>query len=286
MKNLFVFSLSMLAFLCFSCNRNQGGEDPCCGGGPAGSISTNWDDIKTEFVDGVFKIDCKITSDEKGEAFILLAFRHPEYCCGGFVPISGYGNDLKVDGYQIRSYHQIPLLQLRMYGELLDTPILEFPVFVKKIKVPKGSVHEKIKVRLPDGLTDCWGQIFLFRNSKAIEESMKTKVSPEAYWEKAYKGTINGKKYEYPRDPEHFDHYYKLFPDSSMFSYLITSMTDLGFDYCDNIGRGKSGECIFDKVGFCTGWITTFSRDDDAQIFFNIYPTHLFRVMNNIPYKE
>jgi len=269
MKNLFVFSLSMLAFLCFSCNRNQTnqeGDDPICNLWSS-SIYTNWDDIKTEFVDGVFQIDCKITSDEKGEAFILLALRKPEY---DDVPFRGYGNDVKVDGFTIRSYHQLPINQLAEFCELLDKPSLEFPVFVKKIKVTNGSVHEKINVRLPDGVTECWGQIGLFRNSKAIEESIKTKVLSEAYWDKAYKGTINGRLTDgYRRDSEYFDHYYKLFPDSSMFSYLITSGSDLWFDYCDNdLGYSYGTECITPRVGFDSEYYTTLSRNDGGQCFF------------------
>ena len=283
MKNLFVFYLSMLAFLCFSCNRNQTnqeGDDPCCRG-IASSIYINGDGIKTEFVDGVFRLDFKIESDEEGEVFIMLALSQPDDYVS---PIRGYGNDVKVDGFTIRSYHQLPVSQLCEFGELVDSPILEFPVFVKKIMVPNGSIHERINVRLPDGVTECWGQIALFRNSKAIEESMNTKVSPEAYWDKAYKGTINGFSNNAPRDFEHFDHYYKLFPDSSMFSYLITSGSDLWYDYCDNdLGFSEGKECSPPRVGFSIG--ASISKYWGSPVFFTVGTIpHYRNNLKNNPY--
>jgi len=202
-------------------------------------------DVNTKFENGVFQIDFGIRSEEEGDVFILLALRkaahkYDHYICGidpDFVVPSGFGDDVKVDGYQIRSYHQLFYYRKQYeisywidsynacncdyYRNHYDTPTKEFPVFVKKIRVPENaSVREKINIHLPDTFTRCFGEIFLFRNSQAIEESMKTKLDPEMY-----------------KGDEIFEQYCTLFPDSTIFSYLIAEgLNNLSLDYCENNG--------------------------------------------------
>ena len=107
MKILIVFSLSMFAIVCISCKREKAGE-------LEHRIPVDWffslhvKEPKTGFKDGLFTVDFEIESDFEGEVFILMVLRHPytheddpnfDVC----VPIRGFGNDVKVDGYQICS---------------------------------------------------------------------------------------------------------------------------------------------------------------------------------------
>ena len=238
MKNLFVYSLCMLAIVCFSCNRN---EPSWLGDEPADFLpSLLVKDPKTDFKDGVFTVDLEIESDFEGEVFILMALRHPyrhlddpnyEEC----VWVRGFGNEVKVDGYQIRSYHQMSAhLSFLFYpwneNSICYRPLeknMDFPVFAKKIMAPKGTFREQIKICLPDGHTWCWGEIAAFRNNRIFEESMKIKADPEMYLEKL----PNYVKEMHPTKPDlersGIGIYHQLFPDSSMFSYLTTSLLSL-----------------------------------------------------------
>ena len=167
--------------------------------------------VKTNFRNGIFTIDFKIESDFKGEAYIAMILRHRqvdnksvELC----YPVKGFGSDVKVYDYQIRSYHPVYATQCRR--DIYDKLILDYPVFLKKINVPKGTIGEKIRIRLPNGVKDCFGEILVFRNNKALEESMKTKVgSTESF------------------SNQRLEIYRNHFPDSSMFSFIITNRTSL-----------------------------------------------------------
>jgi len=107
----------------------------------------------------------------------------------------------------------------------------------------KATIRETIKVRLPDPFKRCLAEISVFRNSKTIEESMSMQL-PDTYTGRFKPGVqgiiedgIPGTKFhEFERDSLNFSHYKKCFPDSSMFSYLITSMKDLWYDFCENDG--------------------------------------------------
>lgn len=264
MKKPFVFLVSMLAILCFSCNRNQESDPDEPGQGQYGrpaevgfSLFVHERPVTT-FKDGIFTVDLVIESDFEGEAFILLALRRPsipendpnyDRC----VPFRGFGNDVKVDGYQIRSYHQLhnqhrwfffpslyPLSGNECFRPL--EPTFDFPVFIKKITAPKGTVHEKINIRLPDGFNWCWGEVVAFRNNKAFEESMKYKVSRDILIEKLPDYLALEKIYHL-LDTLNFDKtpsslYQQLFPDSSMFSFLTTNMGAL-FMYIEDDGYEK-----------------------------------------------
>ena len=273
MKNLFIISLSMIAMICFSCNRNQTDEICECDENSrpypfVSSINVEVP-VKTAFEDGVFKIDCEIVSDEESDAFILLALRHiydvndPSYSHGY---IKGFGNEVKVDDYQIRSYHQLYFDSDKIYSQTMD-----FPVFMKKIKVPNGSIRERINIHLPDGFTESWGEIVVFRSSKAIEESMKTKIDIEMH-KKTYYKNIN--MVYYPFAEGKIDAYHKFFPDSSLFSFLITSYRDLAVGYCENVGekltQEDSGELsLRPSMGFSYP-PSRFDSDQPYCIFFGL----------------
>lgn len=314
MKKLFVLSLSMIAVLCCSCDQKSDGDgtDECCTGDYlASSIyfkGGTRTPLKTNYHDGIFQVDCEIVSDEEGDAYILLVLLQDPtidpppgivWCdevTAGFQGICtdrgvvfyndtlngrGFENEVKVDGFQIRSYHQHYRARHRvqyyenMYRDKitfdLDAPFMEYPVFVKKIKVTKNvPVREKINIHLPDGVNKCWGEMTLIRSTKAIEESMKTKIDPEMY-QGAY-FTRDGHKV---RGKENIDTYCKFFPDSSMFSYLITSMDDLGFGYCENVGYVSiSGPCagLSPRVGFLAS---------PAYFGENSFSTGFFKLLTN-----
>lgn len=266
----------MVAVFCFSCRQIQTSEpeEPCwLAYSPPqffNSIKVKipcepscWPDVTTYYKEGIFHIDFDIESEQEGEAFILLALRQAGYWfdewgnVANYHVSNGFGNVVKVDGYEICSYHQLTDFRTDILPHIVpnnkiksfDTPTFEFPVYVKKITVPKnGTIHEIIKVHLPEPFTSCWGEIFLFRNSKAIEESMKTKIDP-----KLYKGNYA------------FDTYCKLFPDSTLFSYLITcGLNNLVIDYCENIGTKNISFCWekyevrrldFISMGVNIGWL-------------------------------
>jgi len=255
----------------FSCNQengNDGEETPCYA--PWGHAIRIVNPLETSYSDGVFHIDCEILSDAECDAFLLLILMQDtktfppsdtvlwidetpidfSVCKEKYKDndklyyilkyenflLKGIGNETKVDGFQIRSYHQLYKYRNSVkeikYPSLfnLAAPIIEFPVFVKKIKVLKDvSVHERINVRLPEGVNNCWGEMVAFKNNQAIEESMKTKVDIEEF----KKGDNYFFHHVITATKERFDTYYSFFPDSSMFSYLITSPMDLGFNYCD-----------------------------------------------------
>lgn len=253
MNNIFVFSL-LLAVLFCSCRKEQnienGDADDCVSG--LFNTITIISPLVTNYIDGVFQVDCEIVSDEEGDAFILLGLLQnasadspPGIVWCDEVPYGSnctdrgavfynedlmgraFGSDVKVDGFQIRSYHQLYRYRFALqrndpqpyYLDDFDlyAPTFEYPVFVKKIKVPKGPIHEKIVIRLPDGVNNCWGTIIVFRNSKDIEETMKMKCS-----DYRVKYIINEEW-----SSSRYDTYSNFFPDSSMFSYLITDIPEL-----------------------------------------------------------
>ena len=217
MNKLVFYSLSMIAMMCFSCKQND--ECDRFTDFPFFTSLEIKEDPKTNFKNGIFTVDVEIKSDYKGEAFIMLALRQvnneKSKNCEPYY--RGFGNDVQVDGYQIRSYHQLIKYRLdAWFNEKnpcyspfdANAPKLDFPVFVKKLQLLKGSVREKINIRLPDGFNWCWGETVVFRNDHAIEESMKTKVDPNHKGDATYI-------------------HRQFFPDSSMFSFLITSYQDL-----------------------------------------------------------
>ena len=248
MKKIIVFIVSILAVLCFSCNREvPGGSNDL---EPASyALSLYVKEPKTSFKNGVFTVDLEIESEFEGEAFILMALRHPyhqendpnfEYC----VPVRGFGNEVKVDGFQIRSYHQMFVYFSRHFDPHDEykhcyrnfEPVMDFPVFAKKIMAPKGIYRERINIRLPDGHNWCWGEIAVFRNNQKFEESMKIKADPEIYWEKVSDNLKNMHPSKPDLDRLGVGIYHQIFPDSSMFSYLITSLCSLyfyGLDFDD-----------------------------------------------------
>ena len=254
MKNIIFFSLIfVVAFFC-SCSKEKNIEN--CDADECFVSLYNTIYIKpleTNFNDGVFQVSCDIVSYEEGEAFLLLGLLKdasadppPDYLGNKEVPFYNYdlygrafGNEAKVDGFQIGSYHQVYNLRdaLQRGGVLgpypypdidLDAPTFEYPVFVKKINVIKGTVHEKINIRLPDGVNSCWGTILTFRNNEYLEETMKTSIY-EYYdscnYESLYILTIRKSR---------IDTYYKFFPDSSMFSYFLTDISALSFNFDKN----------------------------------------------------
>ena len=181
--------------------------------------------VLTNYRNGIYSVYFTIESDFEGEAFIAMVLRQAYFRTGGFifnvdtqmmdscyVLAKGFGNSVVVEGYQIRSYHPFYENLFPCPNRSLD-PTLDFPVFLKKIKVPKGSFSEKINIRLPIGVKECFGELVVFRNNKAFEESMKTKISLESFTNEYVVPTM--------------EIYQNFFPDSSLFSYLITSRSAL-----------------------------------------------------------
>jgi len=265
MKKIFLFC--MLVIMCLACNRVQVCKCGKCDntGDPVPFASSlniiEWP--KTSFEDGIFKVDCIIESDEESNAFILLVLRQAKDGA-----IKGFGNDVKIDGYSVRSYHQL-------YSDP-DSPTMDFPVFMKKIKAPEGTIRESINIHLPVGFKQCWGEIVVFRSSKAIEESMKTIIDPEMH-----KDTYNQMKYtqfgSFPLLEERIDKYYNFFPDSTLFSFLITSYRDLAIAYCENGGMKEVRGCLgvpmlWPKVGFSYFGARFFDENATTNYpFFEIY---------------
>ena len=230
MKKYIVFVISAIAVFCITCKQ----EKPCISDtihefeGAFSIYAKAPYPLKSSYMNGVFQVDCEIKSDEEGDAFIFMVLRHAR-----LDSIKGFGNNVKVDGFRISGYFQF---KDGVYPNI-DAPTFEYPVFVKKVKVPKdASIHEKINIHLPDTFTRCWGDLAFVRNSKDIEESMKTKIDPEKFMSK-YRHRLAEYEISYYDSRARFDLYYKLFPDSSLFSYLSTSMSDLCIDYCEDGGE-------------------------------------------------
>ena len=237
-KNYFarMLSLYILVIVCFSCKQYKDNSFELRPG-YLNSIKVN--EPKTYFKNGIFTVAFKIESDYEGDAFVILALRQT-YKLGDDSEADcdehrGFGNDARVDGYQIRSYHQMIGPNIRKWFDDKTPchrplekcePLLDYPVFLKKIKLPKGTINEEINICLPDGFNWCWGEILVFRNSHALEESMKTKIDVgrpgSAYY--TFESTTEGIDFHVVTDV-YIYHYF--FPDSSMFSHLITSNRDL-----------------------------------------------------------
>ena len=244
----------MVAVLNVSCKNEE--RIPCDVCEPPDWVSSiHYREVKTDFKNGIYQMDCIINNyeEEECEAYLLLALRHPVFDPNRDLFVRGFGNDVKVDGFTICSYHQLSMERpILANNRHYDSVTFEFPVFLKKIKVPKKPFfNEKINILLPDGFTSCWAEIAIFINSKDIEESMKTKLDPEML-----KNTYNeNKNFSKELDRYKFKHYYSFFPDSSLFSYLTTNLGDLGLGFCDNIGM-RTVDVL--RAWNCCGGLETF----------------------------
>ena len=205
MKKIFVFALSLLTVFFCSCKEKCVPQDMPIDFERQYSVDVI-DPVKYSFIDGVYRVDFDIKSDIKGDAFIwlmLLQWREDE------IPLD-VGSDVHVYGFQIRAYHQTFDCTGCEEWCYNDIPTMKFPIFMKKINLPQNtSIHETIDFRLSDGFSHCLVKMFLFRTNNDIEETMKTKLNPENFGSDC-----------------HFDKYYNCFPDSSLFSYLMTN------DFC------------------------------------------------------
>ena len=199
MKKIFVFALSLLAVFFCSC------KEKCV---PQGEIYPDicphsidiMEPVQSSFKDGIYRLDFDIQSDVKGDAFLWLMLRR---WGEDSEPLDF--DDVHVYDFQIRAYSFNYFFNSDQCDN--DMPTIKFPVFMKKINLPQNtSIHETIDIRLPDGFSNCVVDLFLFRTNENIEETKKTKLNPENYGSDC-----------------HFDRYYNCFPDSSLFSYLMTN---------------------------------------------------------------
>ena len=292
MKKLFVLSLCVLVVLYSSCKQKLTDDCGFCMlPDRANSISVKIPE-KPVFKNGVFQVDLEIESDEESDAFIWMVLVHPElrdfeewyhyyYSSGvncdsnhpdyGYdvnIYAKGFGCDVKVDGFQIRTFNQV----YRYQDDLCEyeKPTTKYPVFIKRIKLPENAtIHEKIDIHLPDDFIECWGEIFIFRNSKAIEESMKTKLNPEKY-------------NEFPCP--HFNSYYKFFPDSSLFSYLMTDIYQLRENYVENSGYKDE---IINDITFTLPRIGSSNVATIGEILIDIWDDDITYILRQelIPHK-
>ena len=332
MKKFVVLSLSLLAVFYCSCNQK---EECQCRSLISWADCTTSIDVKIPkkpvFKNGVFHVDLEIESDVEGDAFILLQLvnltnrskylhitenefflyvtederitfcdvSHPNYGVvidGEIGPVFGYGSDVKVDGYQVRTFQQV--FALRVNSSILyfdcyndngcvpvyandhdvnDKPTMQYPTFVKKIKLPqKATFHEKINIRLPKGYNDCWGEILVVRSNKAIEESMKTKLDPERDKDNGVSGI-------------YYDNYHHFFPDSSLFSYLIADLDILKSHYMEYVGyKDVSWECCkgptLPMVGYSS--VATFGEIISHETIPIEGNEHLYKVKPKlVPYR-
>ena len=208
MKSLIVLSLSIFAVFFYSC------KEDCV---PDGTVTDYLKCIhsigdrglyQSCFVDGVVSVDVEIFSRVKGEAYIWLDL---------------WRNNVQVDGFQICAYQQYCCNSDfdQMY-EMCDSdvPYLENPIFIKKIYLPENDhVPVTINITLPESYAGVSGTIFFFRTNEDIEASMKTKLIPEEHKIKCS-----------------FDRYYYFFPDSSFFSYLMSTDTETIAQFMKPIG--------------------------------------------------
>ena len=192
----------MLAILCVSCNRDQSGKIDD-GVPDVSQILVNDPFIVkpliVDFGKSFINVSCEIKSEKEGDAYIVVQF-------GQQVPGKGFGEDVLIEGYDVFGYYQMSL----DVDNTTFAPQTEFPAFIKKIKLPENkSFIEKFTIHFPDDLTIVGG-ISILRSNKDIVGYMNTKLYSDFY-----KVMFNN----VAQRPV-FDHYCKLFPESSIFSYL------------------------------------------------------------------
>ena len=225
MKKIFVISLSMMVVLCFSCNRYQSDKiedelsecqspfeyDPFI-------VKPLNVDVGTSFI----KVSCEIKSGKEGDAYIVIQLEQGSR--------KGFGDNVLIEGYEIFGHY----LMLD-HDNITYSPPTEFPAFIKKVKLPENkSFIEEFTIHFPDEFTEIIGGIFILRNNKDIERYMNTKLYPDFYKDLYSKSNYVG--YENVEPPPVFDHYCKLFPESSVFTYLcLHDRGKLPFEKRENV---------------------------------------------------
>jgi len=239
----------MIAVLCFSCNRYKNDDEPL---GLSQSFNEYDPNIVKPLKVGVgkssIKVSCEIKSEKEGDGYILVQLEKGAK--------KGFGDEVLIEGYEIFGYYLMIDRESITYS-----PLTEFPAFMKKVKLPENkSFIEEFTIHFPDEFTEIAGSIWILRNNKDIEDYMNTKLYPDFYKDKYY---YDVEFASVLTPPIFFEHYYKLFPESSVFAYIWLHHRELtpidkrlkktrcNFALGSTIEDGfKEGDCVVDVLGF------------------------------------
>ena len=148
----------------------------------------------------------------------------------------GFKDSLKIDGFHIRSYY----IFRHFYDDPIDgtfvgTPV-DFPVYLKYIRVRKGKNSEKFKIVFPRDLVSIPGRINVLLGIGRFNDEIKSRFE------------------NFPGDYElsepqisYYNLYFENFPDSSKTSLVFSSFLGIASFYPDNFQKHAGKHYFFSQ---------------------------------------
>jgi len=228
MKNVFFIAIAIILTIC--------GSKACCFGVEIDppyeeKYQIRFNNNQDLQINGT-ELDVKIDffSDFTDNACLILSVVK-EFSKEDHHIYEGFRDSLEIDNFYIRSYsikiyNPSNLSSISLYDNIMNGSIspIDFPVYVKNIFINTGKNYESFKIAFPENISSTAGSIYvdiaIVRFNKDIKRKfeMQTRLT--------------------------YLSYYKIFPDSSVTSFIFTEPKEMNNLSAVHTTEHYSGKCI------------------------------------------